>query len=57
MRHTKRLLQMSRREAVRSARAREDEAFRERVGTPENVEAIRAFFEKRKPDFSNLDPT
>ena len=57
MRHTKRLLHMSRRDAIRSARAREDEAFRERVGTPENVEAIRAFFEKREPDFTNLDPT
>ena len=57
MRHTKRLLHMSRRDAIHSARVREDEAFRERVGTPENVEAIRAFFEKRKPDFSDLDPT
>jgi hypothetical protein len=32
-----------------NARRREDEAFRERLGTPGNVEAI-AFFEKRPPD-------
>jgi enoyl-CoA hydratase/carnithine racemase len=56
LRHTKRLLRVCRLDAVRAARAREDAAFRERVGTPENVEAIRAFFEKREPDFSNLHP-
>jgi enoyl-CoA hydratase/carnithine racemase len=54
LRHTKRLMLESRLEAVRAARAREDDGFRVRVGSPENVEAIRAFFEKRKPDFSNL---
>jgi hypothetical protein len=36
----------------RAARAREDEAFAERVGTAENPEAIAAFFEKRTPEFS-----
>ena len=51
-RQTKRLLQAPHIEEIRAARAREDEAFRQRIGTPENVEAIRAFFEKRKPDFS-----
>ena len=57
LRHTKRLVRVCRLEAVRAARAREDAAFRERIGTPENVEAIRAFFEKREPDFSSLDPS
>jgi len=37
---------------VRAARAREDAAFQERIGSPENIEAITAFFEKRAPDFS-----
>ena len=36
---------------IRAARAREDQAFVERVGTPENLEAVMAFFEKRPPDF------
>lgn len=51
-RQTKRLLREPHLAGIRAARAREDEAFRQRVGTPENVEAIRAFFEKRRPDFS-----
>jgi enoyl-CoA hydratase/carnithine racemase len=47
VRHTKRLLRVWRKQAVAAARQREDEAFQERLGTPENLEAIRAFFEKR----------
>jgi enoyl-CoA hydratase/carnithine racemase len=54
LRHTKRLLLATREAEVRAARAREDEAFRVRVGSAENVEAIKAFFEKRPPDFSKL---
>jgi enoyl-CoA hydratase/carnithine racemase len=53
--HTKRLLRVWRREAIAAARAREDGAFQERLGTPENLEAIRAFFEKRAPNFDRLD--
>lgn len=51
VRHTKRLLLATRNEQVRAARAREDEAFAERIGSPENLEAITAFFERRPPDF------
>lgn len=51
VRHTKRLLLATRNAAVREARAREDEAFAERIGSPENMEAITAFFERRQPDF------
>jgi|SRR5579862_51368 len=51
VRHTKRLLRVARREAIAAARAREDEAFQSRLGTPENLEAIRAFLEKRPPRF------
>ncbi len=57
LRHTKRLVQAAHGDAIPAARAREDEAFVERVGSPENVEAVRAFFEKRPPDFSNIDST
>ena len=54
VRHTKRLLKASAVDAVNLAREREAEAFLERLGTPENQEAIAAFFEKREPDFSQL---
>jgi enoyl-CoA hydratase/carnithine racemase len=57
LRWTKRLLLETRREQVRSARAREDDAFAHRVGSAENLEAIKAFFEKRKPDFADVPPT
>jgi hypothetical protein len=46
------LLLATRSEQIRAARAREDAAFVERVGSPENLEAVMAFFEKRPPDFS-----
>jgi enoyl-CoA hydratase/carnithine racemase len=49
VRHTKRLLRVWRRQAIAAARQREDEAFRERLGTPENLAAIQAFFQKRQP--------
>jgi enoyl-CoA hydratase/carnithine racemase len=51
VRATKRLLLATRREHIRAAREREDQAFAERIGTPENLEAITAFFEKRPPRF------
>ncbi len=54
LRHTKRLLLATRDAQVRAARAGEDAAFRVRVGSPENLEAVRAFFEKRTPDFTKL---
>lgn len=57
LRHTKRLLLATRREQVAAARAREDATFAQRVGSPENAEAIRAFFDKRPADFANVPPT
>ena len=48
LRHTKRLVRAADVDAIRVARAREDQAFRERIGTPENIEAIRNFFAKRR---------
>jgi enoyl-CoA hydratase/carnithine racemase len=56
LRWTKRLLLATRAEAVAAARAREDAAFAVRVGSPENAEAVRAFFERRVADFSSISP-
>jgi enoyl-CoA hydratase/carnithine racemase len=51
---TKKLVVTGRIDAIRAARAREDEAFRTMIGQPANMEAITAFLEKRDPDFSQL---
>lgn len=51
----KELLLAARLEAVRAARAREDEAFAKLVGGPANREAMAAFREKRPADFSRLE--
>ena len=57
LRWTKRTLLAVREDGIRAARAREDAAFLVRVGSPENQEALRAFFEKRPPDFRKVPPT
>lgn len=54
LRSTKRLLKTWKKQAIAEARSREDQGFQERLGTPENLEAISAFFEKRPADFSKL---
>lgn len=54
LRHTKRLLLAVRADGIRAARAREDAAFGVRVGSPENVEALKAFLEKRPADFTKV---
>lgn len=54
LRWTKRLVLATRDQQVAAARAREDAAFIRRIGSPENLEAVRAFFEKRAADFSNV---
>jgi enoyl-CoA hydratase/carnithine racemase len=51
---SKRLVIAGRIDAIRAARAREDEAFSRLVGAPANLEAITAFLEKRDPDFTDL---
>jgi len=51
---TKRLVLAGRIDAIRAARAREDQAFSRMVGAPANLEAIQAFIDKREPDFRNL---
>jgi len=57
LRWTKRLVLATRQDLLAAARRREDEAFLHRVGSPENLEAVSAFFEKRPPDFSKVPPT
>ena len=51
---TKRLMKRSRDVAVSDAMAEEGRLFRERLAGPEAKEAMTAFFEKRKPDFSKF---
>ena len=51
---TKRTLLASRRERVEAALRAEDEGMRRQAGSPENIEAVRAFLEKRPPDFRSL---
>ena len=53
---TKKLLLAARHDAVRAARDRENEVFAGLVGGPANREAIAAFRERRKPDFTKLPP-
>jgi enoyl-CoA hydratase/carnithine racemase len=54
LRATKRLLLATRDDQVKAARAREDNAFVGRIGSPENMEAVMAFLSKRDPDFRNV---
>jgi len=54
LRATKRTLMASRETALRAALDAEARGMREQVGSPENLEAMRAFFEKRAPDFRKL---
>ncbi len=53
---TKRCLRAVHAEGIRVARAAEDAGMVDRAGSPENVEAIRAFLEKREPDFRKFRP-
>jgi enoyl-CoA hydratase/carnithine racemase len=54
LRRTKRLLLDVRAEALAVARRREESAMALSGGSPANVEAIRAFREKRSPNFTGL---
>jgi enoyl-CoA hydratase/carnithine racemase len=54
VRETKKLLKQPRTDAVLRAIAAEVAVFSDRLGGPEAREALSAFFEKRKPDFSQF---
>lgn len=55
MRGAKKLLLDARADALNTARERERIAGEKYGGAPENLEAIRAFLEKRPPDFSAIE--
>ena len=51
---TKRCLTVAHTDGIARARAIENETMMERAGSPENIEAIMAFLEKRPPDFAQF---
>jgi enoyl-CoA hydratase/carnithine racemase len=53
---SKRLITAPWREHIVAARAGENAAFQKLMAGPANAEALRAFAEKRKPDFTSLPP-
>ncbi len=54
VRETKRLMRAPQRAQVRQVMQAEGELFSQRLRSPEATEAFQAFFQKRKPDFSNF---
>jgi enoyl-CoA hydratase/carnithine racemase len=48
---TKKLMRDPHRPAIRAALAAEEAAMMQHAGSPENIEAVVAFLEKRAPDF------
>lgn len=54
VRQTKTLLRRANADSVMAAIAAENEVFATRLGSPEAKEAFSAFFQKRKPDFSQF---
>lgn len=50
----KRTLQVAHRAGIAAAREIEDEEMMQRAGSPENVEAVMAFLQKRAPDFKQF---
>jgi enoyl-CoA hydratase/carnithine racemase len=54
LRATKRTLMVAHAAGIRAAREAEDAGMAQQAGSPANIEAIRAFIEKRPPDFRKL---
>ena len=54
LRETKKTLKLAHRAGIDAAFAAEAAGMAKQVGSPENIEAVMAFIEKRQPDFKNL---
>jgi len=54
LRGIKRTLMQAHRAGIEAALAVEDEEMRRQAGTPENIEAVTAFMQKRAPDFKQF---
>jgi len=54
LRETKRTLRLAHRVGIENARKAEKEAMLRQAGSPENIEAIKAFIERRDPNFRDL---
>jgi enoyl-CoA hydratase/carnithine racemase len=54
LREIKRTMQVAHRAGIDAAREVEDAAMLRQAGSPENIEAITAFMQKRKPDFKQF---
>lgn len=52
---TKELIMAPHRESMRKNAQLENQALEKLRGGPANIEALKAFYEKREPDFSNID--
>ena len=52
MQHSKALLKRQQKQKIVHVMEAEGEVFMSQLGSPENTEAINAFFGKRPPDFS-----
>ena len=55
LRQTKSLLKGANHEMLKAEMLKEGELFMKRLTSPETLEAIQAFFEKRQPDFSRFN--
>lgn len=54
LRETKRCLQLAHKTGIEAALEAEQKGMEKQAGSPENIEAITAFLEKREPDFQKL---
>ncbi|MGK0485581.1 MAG: enoyl-CoA hydratase/carnithine racemase, partial [Myxococcota bacterium] len=50
----KQTLQVAHHAGIESARKVEDDIMMKLAGSPENIEAVTAFLQKRKPDFKQF---
>ncbi|MCX5849419.1 MAG: enoyl-CoA hydratase-related protein [Deltaproteobacteria bacterium] len=54
LREAKRCLKLAHKAGIEAALSAEHESMKRQIGSPENMEAMMAFMQKRKPDFRNL---